>query len=576
MTCRGNNLPNNESGLEALKAFEAKADALVAGFAMLNLPARVVLAGLHYQVFAGFLQGVPGLGETMIQRIGHALPLVRGLAAKPFDPNAATAIPDFTAAHFHGSDQAEFMTYLHFSDVMPEVRRGYFDVEVLDASTFRLSHPSTDFADAEARDVTLSEIALPFALEKDRKLDPEFARMAKELPAIDWPYVSRFIAENARKYRHEMAEADVITDASIRHMFGFDRRTFLFIRSVILAFAEFCAKLATMTHALVLSGQMTEDRMDYAFEFSSLFCDADYLFGLFAAGAGAQKEEVERFIDLYSIDFRQTPAQDWGGDGFFPPFARFDEGLVFSPVLAMAFLQVRNAVFAFAKKDKTTFNNEVSKELEPVLLHQARELLHRGGDWIAIEDIKFHGGQVDLLVTAPGEDAVLLIQAKGTLPPQGARLTDRLSTRVREGIRQIEKFEALTEERQRSAIEAALERKIGTLDVHHAVMVRSCFGEAEVFAPEFPYIRITAPLLALALEHHRDSGLPTSIAALTQAIAETEARIYEEAGPYWEEGEITLAGTTIRMPLLKWQPGSLDTLRRQWWDAAIRPINEKP
>lgn len=573
----GDNMTDKKSGLAALKAFEATADDHVAGFAMLKFPARVVLAGLHYMVFTGFHArmltgtGEPGVGETIIQRIGHALPLVRALAAKPFDPSAHDAIAAFTDAHCEGPELEELFAYLHFSDLMPEVHRGYFDVEALDDKSFSLSHASPEFAEAEAKDVTLSEIALPFALDRNSAIEPEFARMAEELPAIDWKFVAHFVAVNSYKYRHGMAEADVITDASIRRMFGFDRKTFLFIRSVILAFAEFFAKLATMMHLLIFKGDMSEDRMADALECASVCFDAEHFIGLLAAGAEATPDEVERFLELYSIDFRQSPVVAWGGDGFFPPFARFDEGLVFSPLIAMAFLQVRNAVFAFAKKDKKAFDDDVSKELEPVLLHQARELLRLGGDWIAIEDIKFPGGQVDLLVTAPDDNAVLLIQAKGNLPPQGARLTGRLSTRVREGIRQIKKFEELPEDRQRGAIEAAIGRKLGAVAVHHAVMVRSCFGDPAVYAPDFPYIRITAPLLALALEHHRANGLPTTIAALTQAIQETETCIYEEAGAYWEEGEISLAGTTIGVPLLKWRPDSLDTLRRKWWEATIRP-----
>ena len=88
--------------------------------------------------------------------------------------------------------------------------------------------------------------------------------------------------------------------------------------------------------------------------------------------------------------------------------------------------------------------------------------------------------------------------------------------------------------------------------------------------------RYSAILLPEPLRTHRNTNLPTTIAALIQAITDTEARIYKVAGPYWEEGEINLAGMTIGMPLLKWRPDSLDTLRREWWEATIRPTKEKP
>lgn len=570
-------MTKTSDAIEELKAFEARADAAILALPLLQLPARAVLAGLHYLVFTGFHgrqltgKGDVGIGETILQRLSHALPIIRHLKPEPFGESAEDAITTFMEAYGDGSDLAELLSYLHFSELMPEAHRAYYSVEALGESGFRLTHKDAEFAHGQAKDITLSEIALPFPIESDGAIEGEFGRLADMAPEIDWAFVARYIALNAYKYRHGMAEADLITDASIKHIFGFDRTRFIFIRSVVLAFAEFCDKLATAMHALILAKQLPEDRMPEALEWASVNLKEDFLIGLFAVGAGAKPEEVERFLEYYSIDFRQALAADWGGDGYFPPFARFKGSLLFSPVMVLAFLQVRNAVFAFAKKDKKTFDNDVSDELEPVLLHQAGELLRRGGDWIVVEDIKFPGGQIDLLIATSGDDGVLLIQAKGNLPPQGARLTDRLADRVSEGVRQIMKFEALPEDMQRDVIEKAIGRKIGKVETHHAVMVRSCFGAVDVFAHDFPYIRLTAPLLALALEHHRNNGLPTTVAALALAIADTETRVYEQSGYHWEEGEFALAGATIKMPLLKWATGSLDTLRREWWDSTIRP-----
>ncbi len=231
--------------------------------------------------------------------------------------------------------------------------------------------------------------------------------------------------------------------------------------------------------------------------------DADFFHGLIAAASNSTEEEVERFLEIYSIDYRRNPPVHWGGDGFFPPFARFEQGYLFSPGLVLAFLQVRNAVYAFAKKDKVTFDNDVSHELEPVLLHQAGDLLRRGGDWIVIEDIPFPTGQIDLLISAPGDDAVLLIQAKGTLPPQGSRLTERLTGRVREGVRQIERFIDLDQLQQRQVVQTALSRPVEEFAIHHAILARSCFGAPEVLADDFHHVRITLPILALALDRHR-------------------------------------------------------------------------
>jgi len=343
------------------------------------------------------------------------------------------------------------------------------------------------------------------------------------------------------------------------------------IRSVILAFAEFCERLATTMYALVLSGELPEQSMGEQLKWASVGPQADWLLPLWAELARAPVADVERFLEYYSIDFRREPPQHWGGDGFFPPFARFSDVLSFSPMLVKTFLQTRNAIFAFSRRNREEFSRLVSHDLEPVLLHQARELFHRGGDWSAKEDIKFPGGQIDLLVAATDDDSVLLIQAKGNLPPDGPRLARRLADRVDEGLKQIGKFEALSEEVQREVIERALRRKIDKVVVRHAVMTRACFGTADVFAAGFPYMRLTAPLLALALAYHRDARLSTTVAELANAVTATEERVFREACYRWETGTIVLAGASIEIPVLRWDRDRVDMLRHQCWLSAMRP-----
>lgn len=459
---------------------------------------------------------------------------------------------------------------------MPEAHRGHFLVERSELG-FRLLHRDGAFAEAQARDITLSELAIPFPLEEVARIEPEFARLAATSPQVDWAFVARFMRDNAHKYMTGIAEADLITDVSINHMFGFGRDRYLGIRSALLAFAEFCEKLATTIHAMVMAGAMSENRFGEGLEWASVNLNANFVIGLVSAISGAHVDEVERFLELYTMDFRETPPRQWGGDGFFPPFARFEQGFLFSPSLVLAFLQVRNAVYAFAKKEQRTFDQDVSHELEPVLLRQVGELLRRGG-WIAIEDVPFPGGQLDLLIGSTDDDDVLLVQAKGNLPPQGARLTERLAHRVREGVRQIERFAALPPADQDVVIAKALDRSADRFDVRHAILVRSCFGAPEVMGDDFPHVRITLPLLALALELHRREEMPTTVPALIEAVARSYAETLEATEPRWVEGDVTLEGMRITVPLLKWRDGSLEALRRRSWAARTdeEPVPDAP
>jgi hypothetical protein len=54
------------------------------------------------------------------------------------------------------------VTYAHFSDIMPEVHRGYYTVFCNGDHDFSLSHASPEFARAEAEDILLSELGSGF------------------------------------------------------------------------------------------------------------------------------------------------------------------------------------------------------------------------------------------------------------------------------------------------------------------------------------------------------------------------------------------------------------------------------
>ena len=416
-SCVESSLQRQTNMLDDLIALESVADEAIERLALLQLPARAVLAGLHYVYFLGRYgkqfggDVVDGQGEAILTRLSHALPLLQSLSPEPYGASANDAIGAFQEEAAKDEGLAKLLTYMHFSEIVPEARRGRIIVE-RDGDNLRLRHPDDVFAIAEARDITLSELAVPFSLQENGQIEPAFSAIATQAPEIDWLFAAKFIAINAHKYRHSLAEADLVTEVSINHMFGFGRNRFLFIRSALLAFAEFCEKLAVTIHLGVFAGKLPEGQMGEGLEWASVNLRADFFLGLIAAASESTPDEVERFLELYTIDYRTKPPTHWGGDGFFPPFARFEEGYLFSPGLVLAFLQVRNAIYAFAKKDKTTFDNYVSHELEPVLLHQAGELLRRGGEWVVIEDIPFPGGQIDLLIGAPQDGGVLLVQAK--------------------------------------------------------------------------------------------------------------------------------------------------------------------
>ncbi|WP_206526189.1 hypothetical protein, partial [Mesorhizobium sp. M7A.F.Ca.MR.148.00.0.0] len=64
-----------------------------------------------------------------------------------------------------------------------------------------------------------------------------------------------------------------------------------------------------------------------------------------------------------------------GGEGFFPPFLRIDNALLFSPHAVKRMMPERNLLYRLVRTDQKTFDNIVSSHFEPSLLKDAIESL---------------------------------------------------------------------------------------------------------------------------------------------------------------------------------------------------------
>ena len=554
---------------DRLGRFERDADAAIAAMPIAGLPARAMLTGIHYFLYtvahAGLLglRAQPGVAESIATRMGNLVPVVERCAGEPFGQSGRDAVDAFLEADPDGSQLAELLAYAHFSDFMPEAHKGYYEVSH-EGGTFRLQHPDAAFAEAQARDILLSELALVFPLTAEEELDPVLHEIARTAPKIDWNLLGPLLQKKAKRLVLGLAESNLLAEAGIERVFGFGYKSFYLIRAALLAYAEFALQLSMVLGATSNRAHGGGGISNETLEWVSVNHKADFFVAMIAKQAGAEIDAVERFLAFYSIDFRHAPARHHGGDGFFPPFARFAESFAFSPILVLSTLHIRNAVFAFSSRDRKSFDNHVSAELEPVLVRQAGELLRRSHAWTLKTGLKYAGGEIDLVVAADA-GAVLLIQAKGTLPPQGSRLTERLADRIREGIGQVERFRALPPAEQERIVSAAVGRKVAHTDIRHGVLARACFGAPEMFDPALDVGRLTLPLLSLALGEMRGAADPADVDTLLLRLQAVELRYYVDAEPRWEEGDIALAGARLQMPLFKYDERLVDAVRRLAW-----------
>ncbi len=560
--------------LEDLKRFELEVDAAIAKLPLLELPARPLFAGFHfflYQSRNAELLGLnpqPGVADMVESRLSNLLHIFAARPAQPFGASARDAVQAFKEADPDGTQLSALLAYSHFSELMPEVHKGYYVVERT-GNGYRLMHRDASFAEAQAHDILLSELAIPFPLRSVQKVDPVVYRLAETAPIFNPQLLSKLLDRKTSFYLDGLAEANLITNDGMRRVFGFDYPTFYRIRAAVMAFAEFALELSVAIGRIALSRNQGAGVSDETIEWASVKHDAQHFITMIAGASGCGPAAVERFISFFSIDFRAHPSLHNGGDGFFPPFARFENSYVFGPSLVLSFTQLRNAIFAFSREDRATFDRHVSAELEPVLLSQARELLARTGGWITRQEVKHDAGEIDLLIASETGGPVLLIQAKGPLPPQGARLTERLADRIREGIGQIERFRGLPPDVQEQIVSNTLGRPVAGKDLRHGILARSCFGAPEAFDRRSDAELLTLATLSLALEDMRRVEAIPTVDGLIAALQSVREQLNDTSNYRWEQGKLELAGRSIHMPLLKFDHPSVEEKRRRAWDASI-------
>ncbi|MEG3125154.1 hypothetical protein [Sphingomonas sp. GB1N7] len=586
---------------KALIDFEGRVDRHIVALPICSLSARAFLAGLHRYLFQfrnANVQGlteIPGMADRFVTRLSALIGIIVNLPNAPSRESASDMIETFQAADPDGRQFTQLLSYMAFSETMPEVHKNLYDITD-DGVTFELKHHTSASADFEARDILLSELALVFPLAETRKLDPELDTLAAMAPEHDAVLVEALLKRKMLRLLGGMAEPNLVTEAGMRNIFGFKYRTFYLIRTALLAYAEFCAE---MGWSLALRDGV-KGSSEETLEWISVSYNAETFIDLLVTLSQTKRTQVERMLELLSIDFRRTPARHHGGDGFFPPFARFDDFFVFSPELVMTQTHLRNLVSAFiieqaakvkegeaqqtdrsnrTRKDrpKSKFDTHVSKDLEPVLIGQAQALFLNSGAWKVKPNVKFRNGgdvgELDLIVAGP-RGPVLLIQAKGMLPPHGARLTRNLADQMKKGLAQIRSFRDLPIDVQERIASRAVGRPVAHADIRHSLLARACFGTPDIVTPGLDVSLVTLPMLSLALGKMRAEADPIDVDTLVARVTEVELAFLEAAAPKWSQMPFTVSDRQIVQPRLDFDDRAVDVWRRiSWEDSVIMPAD---
>lgn len=564
----------------ALTERELALDASAEGLTLWSLPRRAVLTSLYSAVYSqmhGSRDGGPARpaeAEALISRLSYLARLVVRCPELPMGASAADVLT--VVGVEHGVELVEAVLYAHACEIFPEVRKGWYQVAGA-GSSFVLEQPAGALRAAEERDVLLSEIAIPTRVSRLAALHPARSDILQPPTSKGGSPTAnaKFALLPALHYSALGAlETDMVGDVGMTAAAGVTVNEFERFQRAAAALALTCLDLAADAGRLAIAATRVRDRRMWFEEQMEWFApclSAAFVEGMLAQLASLEEEKLRAILDVFTLGANGRPA----GDGYFPPFWFFDGEtgtrlVMFSPDVLLQMTAQRNVVYVCARTNVKTFDTVVSKELEPVLLDVAEKELRRDQSLVVRRNFNWSAGgargEFDLLVYDPRENSVIHLQAKAPVPPQGARMVERLEARVMEGLGQLQRFREVPAGDRDRIVSAAVGSPVIAPSLHDIVMTRTSFGTAAVWTALGEATPANPQLLKGAMDALLTDG---GEARLSQLVARLGALLDElviEAAPRWESHELLLGGAdgsrlTVAVPLLKLDSSTIERAR---------------
>lgn len=541
--------------LKALEDFEAYADAEITKLALWGQPVRSILSLIYLSADGQYVgtrfkrsgQRDDEVGTAMITRMSYVFRL---FAKCPRVTGANIDDALSVVDEKFGQDIKQLLGYAHFCEVMPLVRRGFFSVE-RQPSAFKLSHPSKDFMRHEENDILMSEIVLPHDLAPPPYPIENCKRMVKAWPNLPGDALSEVLKGAFDHYIGNVFELPLLSDEAFEEAFEFSREDFNRFRAALMAYADFCLGMADAAELLSTRAFTRPRRLKLqkeVREWASPLLNRNHIIGMAAGLSGVKPDTAERIADVFTIDLDKLEGTG-AGEGFFPPFLRLSDALLFSPHAVKRTMPERNLLYTIARTDKTKLNNVVSSHLEPALLEDAAQFLESLPGVEVRKNVNWEKGELDILAYHEASNSAFQVQAKAGVPPQGARMVAQVETRTLEAVTQIRRFLELRAEERDAICSTAIGRKVSGVVWSSGVLVRTCLGTEKAWDALGDCVPLNLVLLRSAI-----GGLSKvtdfTFASIGEAVEAELASLRAAAVRGWEQKSFILFGEKIELPLL--------------------------
>ncbi|WP_371325240.1 hypothetical protein VX159_06915 [Dechloromonas sp. ZY10] len=558
-----------------LSEIEEELDKRAKELGILSLPLRSVLTNifgiLDALCYGNRLKGgTPRrqAGQALVSRLSYLLPIlltkcdVESLGDGVLDAMKAFTLQDFAELQF-------LLQYGHYCELMPAIHRKWYLVHEVANRSYSINHLSTDIARFDWRDIVLSETAMPQEPEIDvAKYYDATYQLADTAPNIDMGLFVSVIYSIKNEYIAGEREFLGISEEGFFNATGVAFETFRQFRAAWAAYSICCQLIAEMLFATTrfVPESEKERLVAEAWEWIMPLIDASFIDSLICSIARLQGEEYGKLMRFFAVDAKARTAPQ-AGDGFLPPIIKFGDGYLFSPQIVRTVMSTRNLLYVKNKLAPDSFSRSIANEMEPALIAAAVKIFQQIPQLVVVPNVCWERGEIDILVFNPDENAALQIQAKAAIPPEGARMTRAMETRIAEAFSQLERLHQENSTTIDELISQAVKRKVSAVTVCDAILTSSCFGTSTVWQRMKGMAALNLPLLAAVIGEIRSGNEQEPVARLAAMSYEILDRWCNDLSPGWAFEKLTIDDVTLEVPVLELDPKYLRDIRNVFQQA---------
>lgn len=571
-------MSNSGSAKERLVRRETEFDQKIRELEALKLPIRATIAALHASVDSlrfGNRHDPKGKGDLgkFIAACGRVGYIVNQLCDSPLEPIGANAQNAITAFfQTCPTDMSDLLKYAQLCELMPDVRRGNYEIEEVDKNTFRLFHSESAIYDTEAQDIILADLGVPFL-----KVGgiPEFTNqyilLAANLPKIDLGQLAAMAKRVAAVYRDRLVEIPLLDDSSMQRNLGFTNREFRAFCTAVVALGEVYSNIGLAFAAEIIEKNQQSDLEANAemLEWISAYQNSNFVQGLLLTISELSTSVFDKIFRFFSMDLsRFEPAKL--ADGFSPTFLILGDAVLFCPAQLPMNLSFRNVLFVLNRENPNWFSANVSANLEPCLIGQAINELSKIPGIICRANVNYQGGEIDLVVYSEKDCTCVHVQAKAPLAPQGARMVNAVQDRMLEGVAQIKNFGNLAPQTRNEIVSRAFGRDVDVKAYRKALLVRGSVGTKKIWdALALDQINIlNLSILRWATAELCKQSDPVSVDELFEMVSSKMSELRTSCASSWTESSLEFGGTKVIFPSLEYNRNELLKVRTKIFEDA--------